>query len=108
MDDDRRLRATAPIPSLVRWGLSPDADLLYRVLVTSGPRSVGWLARDLGMPPRRVEAATEELVTAGAVERPGAREKVVRPVPVTDLVAALGMRRQRVTDHGNGLAIVTP
>lgn len=58
------------LPSLARWGLSPDADLVYRALITAGPRTSGWLSRDLGMSPRRVAAATDELVAAGAMRGP--------------------------------------
>jgi DNA-binding CsgD family transcriptional regulator len=55
------------VPSLVRWGVSPDADLVYRALVTIGPQVAGQLSRDLGMAGRRVSAALEELAVQGAV-----------------------------------------
>lgn len=57
----------AAVPSLVRWGLSPDGDLVYRALATVGPRTNRWLARDLGLAVRRVETAVDELMTARAV-----------------------------------------
>ena len=97
MDDERRLITGAPVPSLVRWGLSPDADLLYRALVTFGPRSGRWLARDLGLPLRRVDAAAEELQAAGALEGSGGRT-VLRARAVTEVLAALRRgRRSRLT-----------
>lgn len=53
--------------SLVRLGQSPDADLLYRTLVTFGPRTAADLATDLGMALSRVGRALDELASAGAV-----------------------------------------
>lgn len=99
LDGQGRLVAGAPVPSLVRWGFSPDADLLYRALVTLGPRSGKWLARDLGLTLRRVDSAIEELLTAGAVDRPaggpspGGQGAALRPRPVADVLAALRLRR---------------
>ncbi len=57
------------IPSLVRWGVSADGDLVYRVLATFGPQTASLAARDLGMVPRRVADAIDELAAAGAVTR---------------------------------------
>jgi DNA-binding CsgD family transcriptional regulator len=93
LDDGRRLITGAPVPSLVRWGLSPDADLLYRALVTLGPRSCGWLARDLGLPSRRVDAAAEELQAAGALEPRAGRAFPLRAKAVAEVLA--GLRRGR-------------
>jgi len=108
LHDERRLITGAPVPSLVRWGLSPDADLLYRALVTLGPRSGRWLARDLGMTLRRVESAAEELQAAGALERSapegaGGRAAMLRPKPVTEVLAALRRgRRSRLAEPPTG------
>ncbi|MDQ7908344.1 helix-turn-helix transcriptional regulator [Phytohabitans sp. ZYX-F-186] len=55
------------VPSLVRWGVSADADLVYRCLASFGPRGAGEVAADLGLAPRRVRVALEELVEAGLV-----------------------------------------
>ena len=44
-----RMPVGAVVPSLVRWGVSPDADLVYRALVTIGPQPAGQLSRDLGI-----------------------------------------------------------
>lgn len=51
---------------LTLWGLSPDADLVYRALVATGPQLRGALSRALGMAPRRVSAALDELTSVNA------------------------------------------
>src|SRR3712207_6741933 len=56
----------AAVPSLVRWGLSSDADLVFRTLVTFGPRTERILAGELGLPGRRTAEALAELREAGA------------------------------------------
>jgi DNA-binding CsgD family transcriptional regulator len=100
-------QACAPVPSLVRWGLSPDADLVYRALAAAGPRTGRWLAHDLGLAPRRVEAATEELLTVdavrGAAVRPagGRTEWGWRVVPVDGVVATLRRRHRRRPEPHN-------
>jgi DNA-binding CsgD family transcriptional regulator/sugar-specific transcriptional regulator TrmB len=64
-----------PVPSLVRWGRSPDADLVYRALVTLGPAAERDLRRGLGITPKRVGRAIDELVSIGAVHpRPSRKE----------------------------------
>jgi DNA-binding NarL/FixJ family response regulator len=55
------------VPMLGRWGLSPDADLIYRRLVLLGPSSRPQLGRQLGVAPARVGQALDELAAAGAV-----------------------------------------
>ena len=55
------------VPSLVRWGLSSDADLVFRTLTTFGARPGPVIARELGMPAPRVDAALAELHAVGAV-----------------------------------------
>lgn len=92
-----------PVPSLARWGLSPDADLVYRALVAAGPRTSGWLARDLGMSPRRVAAATDELLAVSALRGQafpldgGVRrsEHRWRVAPPADVIGSLRHRRRR-------------
>src|SRR5262245_15182595 len=62
------------VPSLSRWGVTPDADLGYRTLVIFGPSTLAGLAATLGMPRRRVEDALDTLDLAGAAgERMTAR-----------------------------------
>ncbi|MEV0454767.1 helix-turn-helix transcriptional regulator [Catellatospora methionotrophica] len=54
------------VPSLTRWGVSPNADLVYRTLITFGPWSVELLSRSLEMQPRLVRSALDELVAVRA------------------------------------------
>jgi DNA-binding CsgD family transcriptional regulator len=56
----------APIPSLTRWGLSSDADLVFRTLTTFGARLARELAGELGLTRQRVESALSELHECGA------------------------------------------
>lgn len=98
------------VPSLVRWSMSADADLVYRTLATFGPRDVRTLARDLGVSPSRTRAAVEELASVRAVE-PDRRERlrsgrvgrvpadpVWRVCAVDEVIAELRRRRSRVVD----------
>ncbi|MGC9669453.1 LuxR C-terminal-related transcriptional regulator [Planosporangium sp. 12N6] len=57
------------LPSLVRWGLSPDADLVYRTLVSLDTARESQLAHELGMAHERVREAMRELAHAGAIRR---------------------------------------
>jgi DNA-binding CsgD family transcriptional regulator len=59
----------AALPSLVRWGLSPDADLVYRTLVSLDTAREGQLAHELGLPHERIREAVRELAEAGAIRR---------------------------------------
>ncbi|GIG56890.1 hypothetical protein Lfu02_12620 [Longispora fulva] len=87
----------APVPSLVRWGRSPDADLVYRTIVTCGPRTATRLGRDLGLPHRRVRDALAELHTFGAVRTDHQRRWLARPPD--QVVAALRTGRLRLVDR---------
>jgi DNA-binding CsgD family transcriptional regulator len=99
----------AALPSLVRWGTSADADLVYRTLVTFGPRTRRGLAAELVMPVRRIDDALAELRAAGAVtvtagdragERTAARRsRIWAAVPPDVVVAALRRRRLCLTDE---------
>src|SRR3954447_24563639 len=62
-------RMGAALPSLVRWGLSPDADLVYRTLVSLDTAREGQLAHELGLPHERIREAVRELAEAGAIRR---------------------------------------
>ena len=82
------------VPSLVRWGLTADADLVYRCLVTFGTRRAGELAADLGLVVRRVRTGLDELVAAGVVQASrvpghGPEATTWRAVPVGVAVATL-------------------
>jgi DNA-binding CsgD family transcriptional regulator len=69
------------VPSLARWGLSSDADLVFRTLTTFGPRPVPAIVRDLGMATPRVDAAMAELHAAGAVSPAAHRRSAGRRSP---------------------------
>ncbi|BCB90797.1 hypothetical protein Psuf_081100 [Phytohabitans suffuscus] len=55
------------VPSLVRWGVRADADLVYRCLASFGTQRAAEVAADLGLAARRVRAALDELVEVGLV-----------------------------------------
>jgi DNA-binding CsgD family transcriptional regulator len=95
----------AAVPSLVRWGLSSDADLVFRTITTMGPRSSRMLALELGLPGRRIDDALAELYTAGAAApvtdatRVASRARLWVGRPPAELVAALRSRRLRLVDR---------
>ncbi|MEJ3745793.1 LuxR C-terminal-related transcriptional regulator [Actinomycetes bacterium KLBMP 9797] len=95
---NQRMVIGAAVPSLVRWGCSPDADLVYRALVTLGPRTARGLKEDLDLAVGRVERALDELVAIEAVvSRPSARRArgLWAARPSTDVVARLHRGRRR-------------
>ncbi|GAB3533514.1 helix-turn-helix transcriptional regulator [Phytohabitans suffuscus] len=57
---------TAPVRSLIAWGASPAADLVYRRLVTFGRATTGELRQELGMSRQWVAEALDELAGLGA------------------------------------------
>jgi len=98
----------AAVPTLVRWGLSSDADLVFRTLVTFGPRTQRLLAAELGLPGRRTGDALAELRECGAAvstddSRTAARIWTARRPEA--VVAMLRSRRMRlVGGHGKAAA----
>jgi DNA-binding CsgD family transcriptional regulator len=102
-------RASVPVgaamPSLVRWGLSSDADLVFRTITTFGPRPARRLAGELGLSLRRVDDALGELRAVGAAVSVthGRHAKRSAPVWVTrapaDVVSFLRSRRLRPVDR---------
>jgi len=76
--------------------MTPDADLGYRALSMLGPCTVARLARELGMPRRRVSRALDELVAVEAVH------PVTAPTNVglrsTDAVVWEAVAQPRVLD----------
>ncbi|MEU8819624.1 LuxR C-terminal-related transcriptional regulator [Actinoplanes sp. NPDC048796] len=62
---------TGAIPALTRWGLSADADLVYRALAVLGPADRHRLSRELGLARARTASALDELVAAGATTAAG-------------------------------------
>ena len=86
----------AAVPSLVPWGLSPDADLVYRAMATVGATTAGGLARELGMARHRIGNALAELESIDAVlpARPApARATTWTPRPPAEVMDSL--RRAR-------------
>ncbi|MFK3979958.1 LuxR C-terminal-related transcriptional regulator [Micromonospora sp. NPDC050397] len=63
--------ATETIPRLTRWGVSPDADLVYRALTMMGSRKDTELSRELGLTRSRVVAALDELAALSAARPTG-------------------------------------
>jgi DNA-binding CsgD family transcriptional regulator len=91
-----RLPPGPPAPSLAAWGLSADADLLYRCLLLSGAQTAGQLERGLGMAWHRVARGLEELLSAGAVgHRPGDGRRAERWTPVAPHQATVALRARR-------------
>jgi DNA-binding CsgD family transcriptional regulator len=91
-------RGTA-LPSLTRWGVSPDGDLVYRALLRDGTQRTAELSRSLGLPVRRVRAALDELAGTGAARRsvPAGRADGARVWHGTPAdVAVPGLRRRQV------------
>jgi len=91
----------AAVPSLVRWGLTSDADLVFRTLVTFGPRTRRMLAAELGLPPRRTDQALAELRECGAAmstDDGGSAARVWTARRPSDVVSVLRSRRIRIVD----------
>ena len=91
------------VPSLTRWGLTQDADLVYRTVATLGVRSAPAIVRQLGLSARRVHAAIAELheadaLTAG-VRRQSGRTPQWTAVPADVVIERLRARRMRVVDR---------
>jgi DNA-binding CsgD family transcriptional regulator len=84
-------------PSLSVWGLSVDADLLYRCMLMFGSQTAGQLERGLGLSRHRVTRALDELHSAGAVDRrprTGRRTARWTPVEPDNVVSLLRSRRR--------------
>jgi DNA-binding CsgD family transcriptional regulator len=94
----------AAVPSLVRWGLSVDADLVFRTLATFGPRAESRLAGELGLTRQRIADAVGELRAAGAAVGAadggsGNRRAIIwHSRPPTDVVNQLRANRLRLVD----------
>ncbi|BCB77699.1 hypothetical protein GCM10022251_64140 [Phytohabitans flavus] len=90
---------SAPIPRLTRWGVSADADLIYRALCMGGARSGTQIGRELGIAQERVRRALDELaavgaaVPAAATTRPSRPERVWAPRPPDSVLERLRQRR---------------
>ena len=91
---------SAPIPSLARWGLSSDADLVFRTLATFGGRPARLLASELGLSRQRVDSALAELHECGAAATTGGDSRAPKwsNRPPDQVVHRLRSRRLRSTD----------
>lgn len=99
----------SPAPSLSAWGLSADADLIYRCMLMYGAQTAARLERGLGLARHRVARGLDELLSAGAVDhRTHGSRRVIhwRPLEPDDVVPALRERHESSTRHGNGQAPV--
>ncbi|HEU5107407.1 MAG TPA: hypothetical protein VFT95_02405, partial [Micromonosporaceae bacterium] len=101
---DRLSAPGAAIPLLTRWGVSADADLVFRALTEFGAQRPAELAGWLGLPARRLAAALDELAAIGAaVPAPageGAGEALWFGRSATEVIAGLRRHRQRLA-RGN-------
>jgi DNA-binding CsgD family transcriptional regulator len=90
----------AAVPSLARWGLTSDADLVFRTIATFGARSARMLGKELGLPRNRVDNALAELYECGATTAVtvGRDESTWSPRPVAEVVDHLRTRRLRRPD----------
>ncbi|WP_306212362.1 helix-turn-helix transcriptional regulator [Actinoplanes sp. RD1] len=96
----------AAVPSLVRWGLTSDADLVYRTLVTFGPSTERCLALDLGLSARRTAQALAELRECGAAAATPDPRTTVRlwtPAQPAAVVQRLRARRLNRVDPAEKL-----
>src|SRR5882724_4476636 len=78
------------IPALARWGLSADADLVYRALLMAGPADPPRLCRELGMARARILTALDELAAVGAAS--GARGRNWQPCPPEEVLRRIRRR----------------
>lgn len=69
MPDDGLAVTRTGVPPLTRFGLTPDADLVFRTLAGYGPATVTGLSLALGTPGGRVRAALDELAECGIARR---------------------------------------
>jgi DNA-binding CsgD family transcriptional regulator len=91
----------AAVPSLARWGLSSDADLVFRTLATFGPRTRRTLSSELGLPVRRTDDALAELRECGAAVSTDDSRTTTRIWTArrpADVVSMLRTRRMRPVD----------
>jgi DNA-binding CsgD family transcriptional regulator len=88
------------IPTLTRWGVSPQADLMFRALTTFGPKSAAELARSLQLPERQVRAALDELHGLDAADvvcdAPSANARVWEGSPPESVAEGLRQRQAQL------------
>jgi DNA-binding CsgD family transcriptional regulator/sugar-specific transcriptional regulator TrmB len=99
MPRERLSVVRSTVPLLTVFGVSPDADLVFRVLVEHGPQHADWLGRALGIRLARITAALDELVDSDAVRpsRPPGRRasngRTWHPSSPETVVASLRKRQ---------------
>jgi DNA-binding CsgD family transcriptional regulator len=87
--------AVPTVPLLTRWGVAPDADLVYRALASFGRRTAAELAAELGMSRRRVDNALEQLHAHGIALPPGKRDRPWRVADSDDVMKILAATQRR-------------
>jgi DNA-binding CsgD family transcriptional regulator len=90
----------AAVPSLVRWGLSCDADLVFRTIDTFGPRPASTLRAELGVPRQRVDNALAELRAVGAAVCANGQWATRSPADVVTTLRSRRLRRLHPVDAG--------
>ncbi|MFC7243486.1 LuxR C-terminal-related transcriptional regulator [Catellatospora aurea] len=86
------------VPSLMKWGVSPQADLVYRTLIAFGPWSADHLGRSLEMKARQVRVALDELVALGAAVSQPTDDADLRVWAVREPAYVLARLRNRERD----------
>jgi DNA-binding CsgD family transcriptional regulator len=87
--------AVPTVPLLTRWGVAPDADLVFRALASFGRRTAAELAAELGMSRRRVDSALEQLHAHGIAMRPGKRDRPWRVADAAEVLKILSSTQRR-------------
>jgi len=88
------------VPRLTTWGLSADADLVFRVLTERGPQTAAQLSGSLGLSRLRVTDALDELTASDACRsdptiragRPWSETRLWHGHPPTRVLAGLHRR----------------
>ena len=85
------------MPQLTRYGLSADADLVYRCLSLAGDQTAGTLARSLRIAVHQVRDALAELIDCSAVSAlVDGRRRLWHARPVATFLPQLQERRARL------------
>ncbi|GGK31004.1 hypothetical protein GCM10010124_24800 [Pilimelia terevasa] len=85
------------VPVLTRYGMSPDADLVYRTLTGAGAQSESGLRLRLGLTAAQTARACDELAAVQAlrgVTNPGGRSRTWRAAPTGEFLPRLRDRHR--------------
>jgi DNA-binding CsgD family transcriptional regulator len=89
--------ANSHIPALTRWGVSAQADLVYRMLTAFGASPETAIARALELPAKTVQTGLDELHSLGAAEPlpdpPQSNGRTWRATPVAAVVSTVRNRQ---------------